>query len=87
MLKAVRNKGKMPEETKWYRAIRLWWVLTYIGVESSSETKTVMCIKDIRFILPQIVNLPKTFGNKQLVTDVSNFQACFVDFMSVYLRN
>lgn len=40
MLKAVRNRGKMPEETKkWYRAIRLWWVLTYIGVESSSETK------------------------------------------------
>jgi len=34
MLKAVRNRGNMPEETKWYTAIRLWWVLPYIGVES-----------------------------------------------------
>ena len=81
MLKAVRNRGNMPEEAKWYRVIILWRVLTYIGMSPSMSPKKVMCIKDRRFILPQRVKLPKTLSNKQLVTDVSNFQACFVDFM------
>lgn len=44
ILKVTRDRGNVPEEIKWPRAIRVWWVLMYMGMHPSMKQREVMCV-------------------------------------------
>lgn len=53
IFKVTRDRGNVPEEIKWPRAIRVWWVLMYMGMHPSMKQREVMCVKDRRSTLPK----------------------------------
>lgn len=53
MLKSAKDRGNIPEEMKWHRAIGVQWVLMYMGVYPSRRPRKFTCIKDKKSTLPK----------------------------------